>query len=115
MQVPAESFDSVTIYFSDIVGFTAISASSTPLEVCRESLFHLFFFFFSAPDNMEKAKFKSSLRFFLSFHVCFQLGKCQIIAFLNALYKMFDSKLERYDVYKVETIGDAYMVTLLFF
>ncbi|CAF3456907.1 unnamed protein product, partial [Rotaria sp. Silwood2] len=59
------TFESCTILFSDVVGFTTICASLTPMEV---------------------------------------------VSILNEMYTKFDKCLETHNCYKVETIGDAYML-----
>ena len=58
-------FESATIFFLDVVGFTTICSKIDPLDT---------------------------------------------VALLNEVYHLLDDVIEKYDAYKVETIGDSYMV-----
>jgi len=64
-QTVLEKYKLVTIFFSDIVGFTSMAGSMRPIQVMK---------------------------------------------MLNELYTELDMLVEKHKVYKVETIGDAYMV-----
>ena len=60
-----EYYEEVTVFFSDIKGFTALTVKSSTSEM---------------------------------------------IMLLNKLYTLFDTILDQYDAFKVETIGDSYMI-----
>ncbi|MBA3533598.1 MAG: response regulator [Ardenticatenales bacterium] len=61
----ADSFDDATVLFADIVDFTPLAATLTPLALVR---------------------------------------------FLNEIFSIFDALVERHQLEKIKTIGDAYMI-----
>jgi len=64
-RVIADQFESTTILFADVVNFTPMSATLTPVE---------------------------------------------LVELLNEVYSHFDSLVEKYELEKIKTIGDCYMV-----
>ena len=117
-----ERYPNVTIFFSDIVGFTTLAGEMTPVDVCvcvcvcvclcthihmcAGNSIHVL-----APSHITHIYIYTHTHTHThNTHTQHTHTQVEVMSMLNQLYVEFDKLVEKHKVYKVETIGDAYMV-----
>ena len=95
----AETFDQATLYFSSVDGFSEVSKNCKYVFYCLIML--------------RVICFETIIEFKLWYsNLCpnFVNSALQVVKFLNKLYMTMDKRMDKHDVYKVETISDQYLV-----
>ena len=95
----ADTFDNATLYFSAVDGFIEVSRHCRYVNVLIHFSSLTFLFGFWIKYILESIEIKS-----------FRFSALQLVKFLNKLYNTMDKRMDKHDVYKVETISDQYLV-----
>uniref|UniRef100_A0A915BLZ7 Guanylate cyclase n=1 Tax=Parascaris univalens TaxID=6257 RepID=A0A915BLZ7_PARUN len=131
LTVPPESYDSATVFFSDVVKFTDLASKCTPLQVNVSIIFcdtvagrscshfsdvsrllaclKLFQAVFTVDGTYRNVpeELKANMR--LITQMLENILNERVVNLLNDLYTTFDTIIDEHHVYKVETIGDSYL------
>ena len=95
----ADTFDNATLYFSAVDGFIEVSRHCRYVNVLIHFSSLTLLFGFWIKYILESIEIKS-----------FRFSALQLVKFLNKLYNTMDKRMDKHDVYKVETISDQYLV-----
>ena len=82
----AENFESATLFFSTVVDFALVTKGKSAKQI-----------------NFRLTNFETIF-------IILVCKAMEVINFLNDLYSTMDERMDKHDVYKVETISDSYLV-----